>query len=226
MFQGLLKRAERSIDSAVTKVVDRALMAAPLVVAGGFATAALTVWLVEHYGHVTAYALMAGAFALIGLITMAVLGVGSAAKASSESAAPEPEQAARRIGRRRCGVRHGPHRPPHARGEGDPGLYRSGRRARHRAGRDQEHSPHPALGGRRICDLALYPDVIGAPDLIGRGEPVRANPSVAHRRATRGAGRGRPGPGGRRLTRGRAGRRTARPSPPRADDHAQSLQEM
>jgi hypothetical protein len=94
MFQGLLKRAERSIDSAVTKVVDRALMAAPLVVAGGFATAALTVWLVEHYGHVTAYALMASAFALIGLITMAVLGVGSAAKASSESAAPEPEQAA------------------------------------------------------------------------------------------------------------------------------------
>jgi hypothetical protein len=94
MFQGLLKRAERSIDSAVTKVVDRALMAAPFVVAGGFATAALTVWLVEHYGQVTAYTLMAGAFALIGLITMAVLGMGNAAQASSESAASEPEQTA------------------------------------------------------------------------------------------------------------------------------------
>ncbi len=94
MFQGLLKRAERSIDSAVTKVIDRALVAAPLIVAGGFATAALTVWLVEHYGHVLAYALMAGAFALIGLITMAVLGTGTAPRASSESAAPEADETA------------------------------------------------------------------------------------------------------------------------------------
>lgn len=91
MFQGLLKRAERSIDSAVTKVVDRALMTAPLVVAGAFATAALTVKLVELYGHVLAYAMMAGAFAVIGLITMAVLGTGNA-KAAPESATPEAEQ--------------------------------------------------------------------------------------------------------------------------------------
>ena len=94
MFQGLLKRAERSIDSVVSKFVDRALVTAPLIVAGGFATAALTVKLVELYGHVTAYALMAALFAAIGLVTLAVVGVGNATSASSEAAGSEPEPAA------------------------------------------------------------------------------------------------------------------------------------
>jgi hypothetical protein len=94
MFQGLLKRAERSIDSVVTKFVDRALVTAPLVVAGGFATAALTVKLVELYGHVTAYALMAALFAVIGLVTLALVGNGASTGAASETAESEPQQTA------------------------------------------------------------------------------------------------------------------------------------
>jgi hypothetical protein len=94
MFQGLFKRAERSIDSVVGKFVDRALVAAPLLVAAGFATAALTVKLVQLYGHVTAYALMAALFAVIGVVTMAVVGVGNNTNASSQSATSEPEEAA------------------------------------------------------------------------------------------------------------------------------------
>ncbi|WP_144083501.1 hypothetical protein [Hyphomicrobium nitrativorans] len=47
-------------------------MAVPLLVAGGFATAALSIKLVELYGHVSAYAIMAVLFSVIALITMAV----------------------------------------------------------------------------------------------------------------------------------------------------------
>jgi hypothetical protein len=94
MFQGLFMRAERSIDSAVARVVDRALVAAPLLVAGGFATAALTVKLVELYGTVAGYALMAALFAVIGLATMAIVGVGARTSASSVDAAETPTSAA------------------------------------------------------------------------------------------------------------------------------------
>ena len=72
LFQGLFKRAERSIDSAISKFVGRATVAVPLLVAGGFATAALSIKLVELYGHVSAYAIMAVLFSVIALITMAV----------------------------------------------------------------------------------------------------------------------------------------------------------
>src|SRR5690606_29641685 len=92
MFQGLFKRAERSIDSVVARFVDRALVAVPLLVAAGFATAALTVKLVEVYGHVTAYAMMAALFAVIGAVTMAVLGAGNAASAHAHEADTEAEQ--------------------------------------------------------------------------------------------------------------------------------------
>ncbi len=74
MFQGLFKRAESTIDSVVSKFVMRALVAIPLIVAAGFATAALTLKLVEQYGAVTGHALMAALFAVIGLVTLAIVG--------------------------------------------------------------------------------------------------------------------------------------------------------
>ena len=83
MFQGLFKRAERSIDSVVDRFVSRALIAIPLLVAGGFATAALTVKLVELYGSVTGYELMAVLFTVIGFVTMAIVNV------NAESMPPE-----------------------------------------------------------------------------------------------------------------------------------------
>lgn len=93
MFQGLFKRAERSFDQAVSRIVTRAAVAVPLLVAGGFATAALTVKLLELYGPITGYALMAALFAVIGVATMAIVGVGSAG-APVEQATAEPEKAA------------------------------------------------------------------------------------------------------------------------------------
>jgi hypothetical protein len=37
MLQGILRRAERKVDSVVAKYIGRATVAVPLVVAGGFA---------------------------------------------------------------------------------------------------------------------------------------------------------------------------------------------
>lgn len=88
MFQGLLKRAERSLDQMIARVLERALVAVPLLVAAGFATAALTVKLVEQYGAVSAYGVMAALFAVIGLVTMAIVGVGNGAAEPDAAEAP------------------------------------------------------------------------------------------------------------------------------------------
>ncbi len=87
MFQGLFKRAESTIDSVVSKLVMRALVAIPLIVAAGFATAAVTIKLVEQYGAVTGHALMAALFGVVGLVTLAI--VGFDAKPLSEPAATQ-----------------------------------------------------------------------------------------------------------------------------------------
>ncbi len=77
MFQGLLKRAERSIEPVVAKYMERAMVAVPLLVGRGFATAALTVKLVELLRLGLAYGAMAALFGVIGLVTMAIVNVGA-----------------------------------------------------------------------------------------------------------------------------------------------------
>ena len=91
MFQGLFKRAENTIDSVVSRFVARALVAIPLIVAAGFATAAVTVKLSETYGAVVACAIMAAAFALIGVVTMAFVSFGT--QSPSETATEETQAA-------------------------------------------------------------------------------------------------------------------------------------
>lgn len=92
MFQGLFRRAERSIDQVVSKYVGRAMVAIPLLIAAGFATAAVTVKLVELYGSVVGYGIMAAAFAVIGLITMVVVDMRLASPAQPDKV-EEPEAA-------------------------------------------------------------------------------------------------------------------------------------
>jgi len=99
MLQGILQRAERKVDSVVAKYIGRATVAVPLVVAGGFATAALTVKLVELYGAVTGYALMAALFAVLSLVTAAVIGLGSqaATETSDQPASEDSTEAAQDV---------------------------------------------------------------------------------------------------------------------------------
>jgi len=87
MFQGLFKRAENTIDQLVAKYVGRAAVAIPLLVAVGFATAALTVELTARYGAVTSYTAMAALFAVVGLVIMAFTETGITGAAPSEPAA-------------------------------------------------------------------------------------------------------------------------------------------
>ena len=98
MFQGIFHRIERTIDSVVAKYMGRAIVAVPLIIAGGFATAALTVKLVELYGAVTGYALMAALFAVLGVLTAAVLGVPSTIE-DEEPEAAVSEEAAEEVAR-------------------------------------------------------------------------------------------------------------------------------
>jgi len=68
MFQRLLTNAKSAVTSLVLRYLARASVAIPFVIAAGFALAAITVMLVQYFGQVTAYWVMAGALAAIGAI--------------------------------------------------------------------------------------------------------------------------------------------------------------
>ena len=68
MFAGLVNQAKAAVSSLLLKYLARASVAIPFVVALGFALAAITLMLVERFGHVAAYGTMAGGLAAIGLI--------------------------------------------------------------------------------------------------------------------------------------------------------------
>ena len=75
MFAGLINQAKSAASHLVLKYVARASVAVPFLIAAGFALAALTVMLVERFGHVMAYWLVAGGLALIGVIASVVVSV-------------------------------------------------------------------------------------------------------------------------------------------------------
>lgn len=68
MFRGLINNAKSAASSLVLKYVARASVAVPFVIAAGFALAAGTVMLVERYGQIYAYLLMAAGLTAVGLI--------------------------------------------------------------------------------------------------------------------------------------------------------------
>lgn len=68
MFRGLLNDAKSAVNSVVAKYLARASVAVPFLIAAGFTIAAITVMLVETFGQVTAYWMMAGGLAVIGAV--------------------------------------------------------------------------------------------------------------------------------------------------------------
>ena len=68
MFAGLINQAKAAASHLVLKYVARASVAIPFVIAAGFGLAAITVMLVERFGHLMAYWLMSGGLALIGVV--------------------------------------------------------------------------------------------------------------------------------------------------------------
>jgi hypothetical protein len=68
VFRGLINDAKSAVSSVVLKYVARASVAVPFVIALGFGLAATTVMLAERYGHQTAYWMIAGGLAVVGLV--------------------------------------------------------------------------------------------------------------------------------------------------------------
>jgi hypothetical protein len=68
MFRGLINDAKAAAGSLVGKYLVRASVAVPFVVAIGFAVAAITLMLVDRFGAIYAYLMVAGGFTVVGLI--------------------------------------------------------------------------------------------------------------------------------------------------------------
>lgn len=66
MFASLFRKAQATVDNAVSQVVNRLIVVVPFVVALGFATAAAFAWLSESYGTQMASLLLACGYAAIG----------------------------------------------------------------------------------------------------------------------------------------------------------------
>ena len=68
MFQGLINSAKTAVSSLILKYVARASVAVPFVIALAFALAAIAAMLVDRFGHIAGYWLMAAGLAAIGVI--------------------------------------------------------------------------------------------------------------------------------------------------------------
>lgn len=75
MFAGLIQHAREAASHLVLRYVARASVAVPFLIALGFAIAAVAVMLVDRFGHVTAYWIMAGGLAVLGLLAAIVVSV-------------------------------------------------------------------------------------------------------------------------------------------------------
>ena len=91
MFQAIVKKAEGVVSSAVGAAVWRAAVAVPLIIAAGFAIAALIVTLSQAYGAPLAYTIMAGVFVAVAGVTAVIM-----SRKTSE-AEPEAEEPATSI---------------------------------------------------------------------------------------------------------------------------------
>lgn len=94
MFDTILRRAQVTVDNAIDQAVNRIIVTIPFLVAGGFATAALTTRLTRMLGDEMGYLAVAGVFSVIGLIVAAVVSMPRSAQhaeAVAEPAAPLAE---------------------------------------------------------------------------------------------------------------------------------------
>jgi hypothetical protein len=94
VFKTLINDAKAAAGSVIGKYAVRASVAVPFVVAAGFGTAALTLALIEKLGSITAYTLMAGGFAAIGLITAAAVSVKEQEETIADAVAEQNDTAA------------------------------------------------------------------------------------------------------------------------------------
>lgn len=73
MFRGLINDVKSAAGSVVEKYAARASVAVPFIIALGFATAGVTLMLVERFGHRNAYFMVAGGFMVLGLLAVLIV---------------------------------------------------------------------------------------------------------------------------------------------------------
>jgi hypothetical protein len=75
VFAKLTNQAKLAASHLVLRYVARVSVAVPFIIAAGFALAAITLMLIERFGHVMADWLVAGGMALIGVVASVVVAV-------------------------------------------------------------------------------------------------------------------------------------------------------
>jgi hypothetical protein len=75
VFAGLINHAKEAASHLVLKYLARASVAIPFIIGLGFALAAIAVMLVERFGHVIGYWIMAGGLAAIGVVAAVAVSV-------------------------------------------------------------------------------------------------------------------------------------------------------
>ena len=90
MFEAIVNRAQRSVETVVLKYVARAAVALPFIIALGFGTASAAVKLSEDFGTMTAYGILAASFAGIGLAASAAIAVSAPTPVSVVKGAEPP----------------------------------------------------------------------------------------------------------------------------------------
>jgi hypothetical protein len=93
MFRGLINDAKSAAGSVIGKYLARASVAVPFLVAFGFATAAVSLMLVERFGAITGYWMVAGGFTAIGLIATLLVTVKEQEEEMAEKKAEQADTA-------------------------------------------------------------------------------------------------------------------------------------
>jgi len=88
LFAGLIHHAREAASHLLLRYVARASVTIPFIIALGFAIAAIAVMLVDRFGHVTAYWIMAGGLAILGVLAAILVFV----KEHEEQVAEEKSQ--------------------------------------------------------------------------------------------------------------------------------------
>jgi hypothetical protein len=91
VFAGLINQAKSAASGLILKFLARASVAVPFVVALGFMLAAITMMLVERFGHVMAYWMVAGGLTVIGIIAAAAVSVKEKEEEEAEQAAQDAD---------------------------------------------------------------------------------------------------------------------------------------
>lgn len=87
IFGSLFRRAETAVENILDQALARVMVAVPLLVAAGFATAAASGYVNARYGSETGNLIMAGAFVLLGLLVAAYVATWSSAQSAAEAEA-------------------------------------------------------------------------------------------------------------------------------------------